>query len=470
MQNKQEKKKFKIPHTFVIIFGILILVTILTWIIPGGQYDRIVNSSGRTVVDADSFKYINSDPQGILDLLMAPLKGFADKADVAAFILVVGGTFGIFQQTGAINAGIMKVVKRFEGKEILIIPVVVAIFSLGGAVIGMAEETIPFAAIFVPLALALGYDSITGMAMVFVGATVGFSSAMLNPFTVGIAKGIAEMPIKAGMGYRTVVWLIFTAVAATYLMLYARKIKKNPESSVMYDLDQKRRAELNLSSINEEIEVSLRQKLILLVLFLGLGLIIFGVLRYEWYIDEIAGVFIGLGILAGLINKMNGNEIAETFISGAKDIMGAAIIVGLANGIVILCNNAHILDTILYGLSRIIEPLPHLLSGYAMLIVQSIINFFVGSGTGQAALTIPIMVPLGELVDISREATILIYQFGNGFTDLIIPTSGTLIATLAITKIPFDKWGKWVLKFLVLIFILQLIFITPALLFPGLLS
>lgn len=469
-KNKKEKKSFKVPHTFAIIFGILILITILTWIIPGGEYERVVNTSGRTVVAADSFKYIKSNPQGLLDLLMAPLKGFADKADVAGFILVVGGTFAIIQQTGAINAGIMKVVRRFKGKEILIIPVVISIFSLGGAIIGMAEETIPFAAIFVPLALALGYDSITGMAMVFVGATVGFSSAMLNPFTVGIAKGIAEMPIKAGMGYRTAVWIIFTAVSAIYLMLYARKVKKNPELSVMYELDQKRRQEMHLTSQEEESDFTLRQKLVLLALFLGLGLIIFGVLKYEWYIEEIAAVFIGLGIIAGFIDKMSGSEIAESFIAGAKDLIGAAIIVGLANGIVILCNDAHIMDTILYGLSRIIEPLPHLLSGYAMLIVQSIINFFVGSGTGQAALTIPIMVPLGELVDISRETTILIYQFGNGFTDLIIPTSGTLIATLGITKIPYDKWGKWILKFLILLFIMQLLFITPALLFPGLLG
>ncbi|MGM9973705.1 MAG: YfcC family protein [Clostridiaceae bacterium] len=470
MNNIKQKKSFKVPHTFVIIFGILVLITILTWIIPGGEYERVVSSSGRTVVDADSFKYIESNPQGILDLLMAPLKGFAEKADVAVFILVVGGTFGVIQQTGAINAGILKVVKRFKGREILIIPIVISIFSLGGAVIGMAEETIPFAAIFVPLALGLGYDSITGMAMVFVGATVGFSSAMLNPFTVGIAKGIAEMPMKAGMGYRTVVWLIFTAVTAVYLMVYAKKVKKNPESSIMFEEDEKRRQELHLTSQEEEKEITLRQKLVLLALLLGMGLIVFGVLRYEWYINEIAGIFIALGILAGLVNKMSANDIAESFIIGAKDLVGAAMIVGLASGIVILCNEAHIMDTILYGLSRIIEPLPHLLSGYVMLIVQSVINFFVGSGTGQAALTIPIMVPLGELVDISRETTILIYQFGNGFTDLIIPTSGTLIATLGITKIPFAKWGKWILKFLILLFIMQLLFITPALLFPGLLG
>ena len=471
MNKTKEKRGFAVPHTFVIIFSILIFITILTWIIPGGEYDRVVNDQGRTVVLANSFKYVESNPQGIFDLLMAPLRGFIEKADVAGFILIVGGAFGIIQSTNAINEGIMKVVKALKGKEILIIPIVVILFSVGGAIIGMAEETIPFAAIFVPLAIALGYDSITGMAMVFLGATIGFSSAMLNPFTVGIAKGIAETPIRAGMAYRTVVWLIFTAITVLYLIYYANKVKKNPESSIMYDLDKKRREEAMLGGNSEaHMEFSLRHKLILSVLFLGLGLVIFGVLKYEWYINEIAAVFLGLGIIAGLIGKMSANEITDNFIAGAKDLIGAAMVVGLANAIVILCIDGGIMDTILYSLARAIEPLPHLLSGYVMLVVQSIINFFVGSGTGQAALTIPIMTPLGELVGISRETTILIYQFGNGFTDLIIPTSGTLIATLGITRIPFDRWARWIIKFLIALFILQLILITPALLFPGLLN
>ncbi|SHJ22845.1 Uncharacterized membrane protein YfcC, ion transporter superfamily [Clostridium amylolyticum] len=471
MTKDNVKKKFQVPHTFAIIFTILIIVAVSTWLIPGGEYERVKNAQGKTVVVADSFKYVESSPRNVGQLFMAPLKGFASKADVAGFILIVGGAFAIIQSTNAINAGIMRVVKALKGKEILLIPIVVTLFSVGGAVIGMAEETIPFAAIFVPLALALGYDSITGMAMSFVGATVGFSAAMLNPFTVGIAKGIAETPIRAGITYRTIVWVVFTLCTIFYLMHYANKVKKNPESSILYEHDLKRKEELNLLGNNEvNIEFTLRHKIILFTLLGGFALIIFGVLKYEWYINEIAAVFLAMGIISGFLGKMKVNDIVESFTNGAKDLIGAALVVGLANAIVILCNEAKIMDTILYSLAKVIEPLPNLLSGYAMLVVQSIINFFVGSGTGQAALTIPIMYPLGELVGINRETTILIYQFGNGFTDLIFPTSGTLMATLGLAKIPYDQWMKWVIRVVIALFVLQLIMITPAILFPALLN
>lgn len=469
MSTNSKKKKFNVPHTFVIIISILALVTIATWLIPGGEYQRAKNAQGRTVVVANSFKYIDSAPRNIGHFFMAPLKGFTAKAEVAGFILIVGGAFAVIQRTNAINAGILKVVKGLKGREILLIPILMSLFSIGGAVIGMSEETIPFAAIFVPLALALGYDSIVGMSLAFVGSCVGFSSAMLNPFTVGIAKGIAESPIKAGITYRTVTWVIFTIAAIAYMMWYANKVKKNPQSSVMYELDQHRRDELSLNdSATEEFKTS--HGMVLLLVVLGLALIVFGVLKYEWYIGEIAAIFLAIGILAGIIGRLSANEIAETFIVGAKDLIAAAIVVGLANAIVVLANEAKVMDTILFSLAKVIEPLPTLLSGYAMLIVQSIINFFVGSGTGQAALTIPIMYPLGELVGISRETSILIYQFGNGFTDLLFPTSGTLIATLGIARIPFEKWAKWVLGLLVVLTILQVIMLAPVLLFPSLLG
>lgn len=468
-QEKRKRRKIAVPHAFVIIFTILILVAVSTWIIPGGEYGREENASGRTVVVANSFQYVNSNPASLKRLLTAPLKGFAAKADVAGFILIVGGAFAVIQKTRAIDSGILRVVKGLKGKEILIIPIIMFLFSIGGAVFGMAEETIPFAAIFVPLALALGYDSITGMCLGFIGGVVGFSSAMLNPFTVGIAKGIAQSDMKSGMAYRTVVWILFTAAAIVYVMWYANRVKRNPAYSIMYEEDNRRRQEIGTNN-NMNMEFTSSHAIILMILFLGIALIIFGVLKYEWYIEEIAAVFLGMGILAGLIGRLELSDVAETFIGGARDVIGAAMVVGLANGIVVLAQESKIMDSILFGLVKVIKPLPALLSGYAMLIVQSIINFFVGSGTGQAALTIPIMHPLGELVNINRETTILIYQFGNGFTDLIFPTSGVLMGTLGMAKIPYEKWAKFVLKILIVFLILQIILITPALLFPQLMA
>ncbi|WP_097027412.1 YfcC family protein [Clostridium peptidivorans] len=469
LQLNQKKKEFNVPHTFVIIFTILILVIIATWLIPGGEYERAKNAAGRTIAVSDSFKFVENTPANLKKLLTAPLKGFTSKADVAGFILIVGGAFAVIQKTNAIDTGILGVVRKLKGKEFLIIPLIMTLFSVGGAVFGMAEETIPFAAIFVPLALALGYDSITGMCLAFVGATVGFSSAMLNPFTVGIAKGIAETPMKAGIIYRTTAWAIFTIAAIVYVMIYANKVKKNPHYSIMYEEDTLRKNDSSSEmSLNTEFTTS--HKLIILTLFVGIALIVYGVLKWEWYLEEITAVFLAMAIISGFIGKLNFNVVADTFIAGAKDVLGAALVVGLANAIVIVATDAKIMDTILYSLAKAIEPLPRLFSGYAMLIIQSIINFFVGSGTGQAALTIPIMYPLGELVGISRETSILIYQFGNGFTDLVFPTSGVLMGTLALAKIPYEKWFKWVLKALVFLSILQLLLITPAILFPGLLQ
>lgn len=466
-RGRQASKGFggeiKIPHTLVIIFSIILLVAIATYIVPGGAYERAVNEAGKTVVVDGSFSYVANEPQGIFKVLQAPIDGIVGAAEIIAFLFIVSGAFNLITSTKAIDGGIVRIVHMFRGKEILIIPIVMLIFSLGGAVFGMSEEAIPFIAILVPLSLAIGYDSIVAVAMSYLACVVGFGSAMLNPFTVGIAQSIAGIPMFSGVKYRTIIWAVTTIVSIGFIMFYASRIKKNPKLSPVYESDQKKRDKLgNINEMN--VEFTKAHKIILALVAVCMIIIVWGVLTQDFWIPQIAAVFLATGILSGFIGGLGTNEMAEAFLEGAKGMIGAAIMIGFARGIVIIAENAQIIDTLLFHLASIIGKLPSLIAGYVMLVVQMFINFFVGSGSGQAALTMPILAPLGELIGITPQTTVLIFQLGDGFSNALFPTSGILIACLGIAGVPYTKWLKWIIPLQVILFVLGLLFITPAVL------
>lgn len=453
--------KLKVPHTLVIITTIMLVVAISTYFIPGGAYEKVLNDNGKSIVLDGSFKYIESQPQGVFDILQAPVEGIIAGAEIIAFLLIVGGAFSLIARTKAIDFGIVRIVNRFKGKEILIIPILVLVFSLGGAVFGMAEEAVPFVAILSPLMLALGYDSIVTLAVTYFACTLGFSAAMLNPFTVGIAQSIADLPLFSGVKYRTMIWLITTTVGIIFIMIYAIKIKKNPKLSPVYESDEAKRKTLGkFSSENEEFNLS--HKIVLLLLAVCIGVIVWGVLTQGFWIPEIAAVFLATGLLSGLVGKLKADEMAEAFIEGAKGMIGAAVMLGFARGIVIIAESSNIIDTILYNLATFIGGLPSLFAAYIMYPIQMFINFFVSSGSGQAALTIPILAPLGDLVGVSRQLTVLIFQLGDGFSNALFPTSSVLIACLGLAGVPYGKWLKWMLPIQGILFILSIIFITIA--------
>lgn len=474
MQNavNNEKKGFlksfsngiKVPHTLVIIFSIIILMAIATYIVPGGSYDRViadVNGQSKTVVLNGSFHYVENEAQGLFSVMQAPISGLEQSAEIIAFLFIVGGAFSLITRTKAIDSAIAKVVSIFKGNELLIIPIIFTLFSLGGATFGMTEEAIPFITILTPLMLALGFDSILAVGISYLGCIVGFATAMLNPFTVGIAQSIAEITLFSGVVYRSILWVITTIVGIIFLMIYARKIKKNPQLSPMYKLDEEKRKKLNKSE-NEEVKFTLSHKIIIASIGVCLAVIIWGVLRKGFWIPEIAAVFLITGIFAGIVGGLKADEMADAFVAGAKDMIGAAMVIGFARAIVIIAENSQIIDTILYGLSSFIGKLPSLLAACVMLPVQMFINFFVISGSGQAALTMPILAPLGDLLDISRQTTVLIFQLGDGFSNAIFPTSGVLMACLGMAGIPYSKWFKWILPLQIILFALAIIFITCA--------
>ncbi|OFA03706.1 YfcC family protein [Duganella sp. HH101] len=455
--------KLKLPHTFVLLSAILVLIAAATWLVPGGQYNTHT-VDGRQLVDASSFHLVPGRPQGLTQLLMAPIKGFTEAALIIGFVLIVGGAFAVLQKTAAIDALIESIARAHARSPVVraaLIPMFVTLFSLGGATFGMNEEAIPFILIFVPLALALGYDSIVGVAIPFVGSQVGFAAAFLNPFNVGIAQGIAGVPIFSGMAYRLLAWAIATGVTIAFLMWYAARIKAEPAKSPTYQLDLQKRRELAPTTEAERaLRMSGRHKAVLWIFAATLAVMVLGVVRYGWFIEEIAALFLGMSILVGLAGRLDSDQLTEAFIHGARDLVGTALVIALARGAMILARDAHIIDTMLHALMPLVSSASPVFAAQKMFVMQSVINFFIHSGSGQAALTMPVMAPLADLVGISRQTAVLAYQFGE-FTTPMIPTSGITVGVLALARIPWITWARWMIPLQLAYAVLALLLLIP---------
>jgi uncharacterized ion transporter superfamily protein YfcC len=471
----------RIPNAFILIFGVLVVTVALTWVVSPGQFER-VDVEGRTQVVPNSFQRIGPGdelppgntvrpaPQGIMSLLQAPLIGFQQAAYIIVFILVIGGAFKVIDATGAIRSGMARVVMAFRGNEILIIPIVMVMFSLGGATFGMSEETIPFVMLMVPLALALGYDSITGVCMAFVAAGAGFASAFINPFTLGVAQGIAELPPVSGFGYRVFVWLVITGVTIAFVMRYASRIRRNPELSPTFADDQRRKEEEGLhdpvgAEWREQARMSGAQKLVIAIFTAGMVLLVVGVLEWDWYVNEIGALFFGIGILAAIVARLGADETAKAFVEGAGELLGAALVVGLARGVVHVAEMGGVIDPALNAMASVVGAVPSVVSAQMMFIGQTVLNFFVPSGSGQAALTMPLMTPLADLVGVTRQTAVLAYQFGDGFSNMIIPTSPVLLGVLGAARISWSVWLRWIIPLQIIFVLLGLLLLIPPVLF-----
>jgi uncharacterized ion transporter superfamily protein YfcC len=342
------------------------------------------------------------------------------------------------------------------------------IFSLGGATIGMSEETILFVMMFVPLALALGYDSITGVAMVFVGAGAGFAAAFLNPFTVGVAQGIAELPYPSGMLYRVFAWAVITAAAIAVVMRHARQVKRDPASSPTFALDEERRREGHMGADFAALAAtpfSRAQRVILVLLAVVMVVAGLGATFRDWYIVEIAAIFLGYSIVVGALARLGPEGFVATFIKGAGELVGVALVVALARGVLVVAEAGGLIDPVLFVVSGAIGALPSVFGAQLMFLIQTVINFFVPSGSGQAALTMPVMAPLADLIGVTRQTAILAFQFGDGFSAMIHPTSAVLLGVLGAARIPWPVWARWVLPLQLVFLLLGLLLLVPPVLF-----
>lgn len=462
----------KIPHTFTIVFALIVLAAVSTWFIPAGEFQRQM-VDGREVVLNDSFHYVESAPQ-TWQVFSALFNGFVDKADIIVFILIVGGAFWILNNTHAIDVGVMAFLRRIQrlnrhklfrriGVENIIITLVMLMFSLFGAIFGMSEETIAFVVIFIPLAISMGYDSIVGLCMCYVAAHVGFAGAILNPFTIGIAQGIAGIPLFSGLEYRLFCWVVLTVIGIAFVLWYAHRVKRNPQLSPTYQLDAYWRDRVETQG---QQSLTVRHILVLVLLLLTIVALVVGVLVFHWYIAEISALFLVMGILAGIIDRQSADDIAKLFIAGCKDILSAALVVGLASGIIFILKDGRVIDTLLYGLTRSLAETGQVASVGVMYAFQTLLNLIMPSGSAKAALTMPIMAQFADLINVSRQTTVLAFQFGDGFTNMLTPTSGVLIACLGVAKIPYATWLKWVWKFILAMILLGFLLILPTLFFP----
>ena len=452
---------YRMPHTLVIVSALIVIVLVLSWVIPSGTYQR-VDRAGRQVTVPGTYHQVAKVYLGGQWLMIAPIKGFVDGALIIAFLMLIGGSFNVIQETGTIHFAIKRVTAALRAKPVLeklLIPVLMIIFSLGGSIFGMGEETIPFIMIFVPLALSLGYDSIVGTSIPFLGAAAGFSAAFFNPFTVGIAQGLAGLPLYSGFRYRVVTWFIGTGVTIAWVMVYAARVKKNPRLSPVYELDRAR--DLSAYDADAAPEPWTPRRALVLVLFLiSMVTLIWGILQAQWFIEEIGALFLAMGLLMGVVAGLRGDEIAKHFVAGAKDMVTVALIIACGRSLLIIARESAILDTILQYSSQAISGLPAIVAVDVMFFIQAIINFFIHSGTAQAALTMPIMTPLADLVGITRQTMVYAYQLCE-FINPILPTSAVTMGVLGMAKIPWEKWARWFLPLMIVLIVLSLLLLIP---------
>ncbi len=464
----KKKPVFKLPHTLVLIYFLVIAVYILSLLVPSGEYQRAeksIQGQKRLVTVPGTYHPLDKKFLGPEWLLIAPIRGFQDGALIIFLIFIFGGVFSILGKTGAIESGIQKLAfffSRNPRSKKFVIPTLMIVFSLAGGIYGMAEESIPFVLIFIPLAISLGYDSIIGVAIPFLGSAVGFAAAFFNPFTVGIAQGLSDLPLYSGLPYRLILWVIGTSLAIVFVMIYAAKITKDPAKSPVYEIDRARGYSPFVDSARNS-PWGTAQKIILLILFAGIGLLIYGILAKGWYMEEIAALFLGIGLVSGLIARMPPSEIAVSFIAGAKDVMNVTLIIAGGRAILIILREAVVLDTVLQFTAGVISTVPSLITAHMMFFTQAIINFFIHSGTAQAALTMPIMAPLSDLVGITRQTTVLAFQLCEVINP-VLPTSAVTMGVLGVAKIPWERWAKWFVPLMIVLIVFSLIALIPPIL------
>lgn len=458
---KPKSKIFNMPHTLVIIISMVIFAAALTYLLPAGEFDRAEDkSTGNTVVVQNSYHQVEQNPVSLIDLPLSIVQGLVDASDTVFFIFIVGGVFQIINSTGTIEAVAARVGKAFMNRGLLIIPIFLSIFSVGGFTIGMSSEVMAFVPIGIAIARALGYDALTGTAMVMLGAAVGFTAGLLNPFNVGIAQSIAEIPMFSGMWLRAIILVVLLIVTSLYIIRYAKKVKKDPTSSMVFNLEKEEAHEkIDITSLPT---MKVSHYLTIFTVLAGFGLLIWGVSEKGWWMQELAAFFLALGVIVGFLSKYGPSKIASEFVIGAKAITFGAFVVGFAKGIVMVLEEGHVIDSVVNGLSMMVDHMPGFVQVLGMYFFQTVMNVFITSGTGLAATTMPILVPLADLIEVTRQTTVLSYQLGDGLSNCILPTSAMLMGSLAVSKIKYQEWVKFFWPLLLIWVVIGAFFVIVA--------
>lgn len=453
---KEKLMHIKMPHTYVILSMILLAVVAMTYIIPSGAYDRVLDeASGKMIVLPETFHYVEGVRTGVFDIFLAIQQGYVSASDILFLIVFAYSYVYLLTENGTINNSISLLIKKLGNHTQIMIPVFMVLFGLLGATLGIFEETYGLVPVFVGIMMAMGYDSLVGGAVVYVGVATGFAAALTNPFSVGIAQSIAEVPINSGLGFRALAFITFQGVSIWYVMRYAKRVKADPTKSVLYGVDR----EVEMAASKEEsTEFTLRQKLCLILFFVTIGALLYGTTQLGWYIDEIAAMFFMMMVITGFVAGYTPTQLCHTFIAATRSVVPSILVIGFTRGILITMQNAMISDTIVYGLAQLLNSTNKVFSAIGMLILQNVINFFITGSSSQATITMPIMAPVADIVGVSRQTAVLCYCFGDGFSDMFWPTACSLECGLI--GISIDRWYKFIGPLFAIMMALQVIFVA----------
>jgi uncharacterized ion transporter superfamily protein YfcC len=445
------KSRFRVPHTLVLLFSMVLVAQLLTWILPQGEFQREVNEVGREEVVAGTYAPIEGGARVPWHKAFTAIPdGFAAAHDIIFFVFLVGGAFAVLRRTGAIDSLIAWLLERFEGRPNVLISGGVFLFAAGSATIGMAEEYMPFVPVLLILARGMGFDALTAVGILCIGYGAGYGAAAINPFTVLIAQDVAGLQPVSGLAYRLVLFVIFVAVGIHHVASYARRVAADPSRSLMADVE----SEVAVPEIPKTASFSAMHKLVLAIVIASIALLVWGIKEHHWYLNEMGALFLGLSLVMILVTRMGVDTGAREFCAGAAELTTTALLIGFARTIQVVLDDGQVVDTIINAVSQPLASLGPALASIGMLVFQSVCNLFIPSGSGQAYVTMPLMAPLADIVGIERQVAVLAYQFGDGLTNILVPTNAVLVGILAMAGVPFDRWLRFVMPFMVKMWIL----------------
>ncbi|WP_059104557.1 YfcC family protein [Shouchella shacheensis] len=437
------KKKRGMPHIYVILFVISGISAIMTYFIPPGEFERVPGPNGRESIDPNSFTEVDSSPASLMDFMLAIPRGMGDASEIIFFTFIIGGMFMVLRHTGIIEIGVDRLARKFQSKSILIIPILTTLFAAVATTIGTPELSLVYIPVLIPLMISLGYDSMSAAGIALISTALGFTAGLMNPGTVGISQQISGLETYSGIGLRLIVFIIIVTIGSLYMMRYAKKVKANPSQSLTYDEDKEKRARYENELTKPLKPLQRRQMIAIITLPVFFGILVYGVTQLGWFMLEMSGLFIFMGVIVGLIAGLSLTGVCEAFTEGFREVLMGAIIIGIARSVAIVLEDGQIMDSIVYGLGLVVGELPGTLTAIGMMLVQLVINFFIPSGSGQALVTMPIMAPLADIVGVTRQTAVLAFQLGDGFAHILYPTSGYFMAALVIAGISWSKWVRF---------------------------
>ncbi|MBO1512922.1 YfcC family protein [Metabacillus sp. BG109] len=450
------------PHIYVILFLFIVLAGIATYFVPAGVYERIPGPEGRTTIDPNSYQRVEQTPVGLTDFMTAIPRGLVAAGEVVFFTFIIGGIFVVIRKTGLIEIGVDRLTRKFATRSIVLIPVLMVVFATVCSLIGTQELSLVYVPVILPLMIALGYDSMVAAAVALVATTAGFMTGFLNPINTGLGQKISGLPVFSGIELRFIAFVVFALVGILYIIRYAQKVKRNPETSLVYEEDSsKRSVYLNKTAVDKR-RATTRQKVASVILLGFFSLLVYGVLMKGWFMLEMAGLFIIMGIVIGLIAGLKLTDICEGFNEGFREVLVGAIIIGIARAVAVVMEDGQVMDTIVNSLGSVVGEFPAVFSAIGMFFVQMLFSFLVPSGSGQALVTMPILAPLSDLIGVTRQTAVLAYQFGDGLGNILFPTSGYFMATLALAGVSWQKWVRFYLPLFLIWFSLSVFFLIIA--------